>query len=94
MRRREFVTALATAAAHSFRLLATSELAGDLDRNRAALEAICAGNVVRNFAFPYGDISFGAKRYLERRFDTCRSVRLGLNVGSIDLGALRSWRDS
>jgi peptidoglycan/xylan/chitin deacetylase (PgdA/CDA1 family) len=71
--------------------LATSELAGDLDRNRAALEAICAGNVVRNFAFPYGDISFGAKRYLERRFDTCRSVRLGLNVGSIDLGALRSW---
>jgi peptidoglycan/xylan/chitin deacetylase (PgdA/CDA1 family) len=71
--------------------LSRPELAGDLDRNRAALEAICTGNAVRNFAFPYGDMSFGAKRYLERRFDSCRSGRFGLNAGSIDLGALRSW---
>jgi peptidoglycan/xylan/chitin deacetylase (PgdA/CDA1 family) len=71
--------------------LSRRELAGDLDRNRAALDAICAGNVPRNFAFPYGDMSFAAKRYLERRFDSCRSGRLGLNAGSIDLGALRSW---
>jgi peptidoglycan/xylan/chitin deacetylase (PgdA/CDA1 family) len=71
--------------------LSRRELAGDLDRNRAALDAICAGNVLRNFAFPYGGMSFAAKRYLERRFDSCRSGRLGLNAGSIDLGALRSW---
>jgi peptidoglycan/xylan/chitin deacetylase (PgdA/CDA1 family) len=71
--------------------LSRRELAGDIDRNRAALAAICPGNVLRNFAFPYGDMSFAAKRYLERRFDSCRSGRLGLNAGSIDLGALRSW---
>jgi peptidoglycan/xylan/chitin deacetylase (PgdA/CDA1 family) len=72
-------------------MLGRSELVGDLDRNRAALGAICAGNGVRNFAFPYGDVSFGAKRYLELRFDSCRTVRAGLNAGTIDLGALRSW---
>jgi peptidoglycan/xylan/chitin deacetylase (PgdA/CDA1 family) len=81
---------------HTYSHLAVStlsrrELAGDIDRNRAALDGICAGLVPRNFAFPYGDVSFGAKRYLEHRFDSCRSTRHGLNVGTIDLGALRSW---
>jgi len=81
---------------HTYSHLAVStlrrrELAGDLDRNRAALEGICAGIVPRNFAFPYGDMSFGTKRYVERRFDSCRSCRPGLNAGTIDLGALRSW---
>jgi peptidoglycan/xylan/chitin deacetylase (PgdA/CDA1 family) len=71
--------------------LSRRELAGEIDRNRAGLEGICAGLVPRNFAFPYGDVSFGAKRYLERRFDSCRSSRFGLNIGTIDLGALRSW---
>ena len=56
--------------------LSRRELAGDIDRNRAALDAICTGQrASRNFAFPYGDVSFGAKRYLERRFDSCRSGR-------------------
>ncbi len=76
---------------HAVSTLRRSELAGDLDRNRAALGAICGGNLVRNFAFPYGDLSFGAKRYLERCFDSCRTIRPGLNAGTIDLGALRSW---
>jgi peptidoglycan/xylan/chitin deacetylase (PgdA/CDA1 family) len=75
---------------HAVSTLSRRELAGDLDANRAALGAICGGNLVRNFAFPYGDVSFGAKRYLGRRFDSCRTVRPGLNAGTIDLGALRS----
>jgi hypothetical protein len=81
---------------HTYSHLAVStlrrrELAGDLDRNLAALESICAGIVPRNFAFPYGDMSFSAKRYVERRFDSCRSIRPGVNAGTIDLGALRFW---
>jgi peptidoglycan/xylan/chitin deacetylase (PgdA/CDA1 family) len=81
---------------HTYSHLAVStlrrrELARDIERNLVALKGSCAGVVPRNFAFPYGDISFSAKRYLERRFDSCRSVRFGLNVGTIDLGALRSW---
>jgi peptidoglycan/xylan/chitin deacetylase (PgdA/CDA1 family) len=72
-------------------MLGRRELAGEIDRNRVALEGMCARIVPRNFAFPYGDVSFRAKRYLEGRFDSCRSNRFGLNVGTIDLGALRSW---
>jgi peptidoglycan/xylan/chitin deacetylase (PgdA/CDA1 family) len=71
--------------------LGRRELVGDLDRNREAIIGIGAGIVPRNFAFPYGDITFASKRYLARRFDSCRSTRFGLNVGTIDLGALRSW---
>jgi peptidoglycan/xylan/chitin deacetylase (PgdA/CDA1 family) len=70
--------------------LGRSELAKELDRNLAALGDICGGLVPRNFAFPYGDVSLSAKLYLEHRFDSCRSSRLGLNAGTIDLGALRS----
>jgi len=58
------------------------ELAADLDRNRDAIIGVGAGVAPpRNFAFPYGDISFGTKRYLGRRFDSCRSSRPGLNAG-------------
>jgi peptidoglycan/xylan/chitin deacetylase (PgdA/CDA1 family) len=71
--------------------LGRSELGEELDRNAAALRDICGGVAPRNFAFPYGDVTFGAKVWLERRFDSCRSTRPGLNVGTIDLGALRSW---
>jgi peptidoglycan/xylan/chitin deacetylase (PgdA/CDA1 family) len=71
--------------------LGRGELAEELDRNRDAITGIGAGMPPRNFAFPYGDVSFGSKRYLESRFDTCRSTRLGLNAGTLDLGALRSW---
>jgi peptidoglycan/xylan/chitin deacetylase (PgdA/CDA1 family) len=71
--------------------LSRRELAGELDRNRDTLAGIGAGVALRNFAFPYGDMSFGAKCYLESRFDSCRSIRLGLNAGTIDPGALKTW---
>jgi peptidoglycan/xylan/chitin deacetylase (PgdA/CDA1 family) len=72
--------------------LGRRELAADLDRNRDAIIGVGAGIAPpRNFAFPFGDMSFGNKRYLGRRFDSCRSNRPGLNAGMIDLGALRSW---
>jgi peptidoglycan/xylan/chitin deacetylase (PgdA/CDA1 family) len=71
--------------------LGRDELAEELDRNAAALRDICGGVAPRNFAFPYGDLTLGAKLQLARRFDSCRTIRPGLNAGTIDLGALRSW---
>lgn len=69
--------------------LSLDNLDRELQRNRDFLgEAV--GIVPHNFAFPYGDLSFRAKRYLERRFDSCRSDRRGVNVRSLDLGALKS----
>jgi peptidoglycan/xylan/chitin deacetylase (PgdA/CDA1 family) len=81
---------------HTFSHLAVSnvsnrELGRDLDRNRSALEDIGTALVARNFAYPYGDVSFRTKRYLERRFDSCRSLLRGVNAGIADLGALKTW---
>ena len=67
----------------------TDALGAELERNRHFLQSLGGGIVVRNFAYPYGDLSFGAKRYLETQFDSCRSLLPGLNAGSADLGALK-----
>jgi len=65
-------------------------LAAELERNRSFLQSIHRDMIVRNFAYPYGELSFGTKRYLEEHFDSCRSLRPGVNVGRADLGALKS----
>jgi peptidoglycan/xylan/chitin deacetylase (PgdA/CDA1 family) len=82
-------------ACHTFTHFAVSrvgadDLVRDLERNRAFLTGI-SGEAPHNFAYPYGDMSFLAKRYLEGRFDSCRSIIPALNSGSVDLGALRAW---
>lgn len=43
-----------------------------------------------SFAYPYGAISPGAKRYYGSRFLTCRGVRWGLNAGIADFSDLRA----
>jgi peptidoglycan/xylan/chitin deacetylase (PgdA/CDA1 family) len=70
--------------------IAHDELVADLERNRRLLERIDGGRAARNFAYPYGDLSFATKRYLETRFSSCRSLRRGVNEGTADLGALKT----
>jgi peptidoglycan/xylan/chitin deacetylase (PgdA/CDA1 family) len=66
------------------------ELAADLERNRSFLAGVSRDIAVRNFAYPYGDLSWRTKRYLETRFDSCRSLLHGVNAGRADLGALKT----
>ena len=66
------------------------ELVADLERNRCFLRGVNSEIAVRNFAYPYGDLSFRTKRYLETRFDSCRSLLRGVNEGAADLGALKT----
>ena len=70
--------------------LGSAELLADLDSNRRFLSGIDRGIAVRNFAYPYGDLSFRTKRLLEGRFDSCRSLLRGVNEGVADLGALKT----
>ena len=49
--------------------VAHDELTVDLERNRRFLNGINSAIAVRNFAYPYGDMSFRTKRYLETRFE-------------------------
>ncbi len=71
--------------------LCRSELETEYVRNQSALRMIDDGIAVSNFAYPYGDLSFGARRYLEQRYDSCRSVDHGINHLTADLGSLKSW---
>jgi peptidoglycan/xylan/chitin deacetylase (PgdA/CDA1 family) len=67
------------------------ELQLEFDCNQETLKKIDADISVRNFAYPYGDLSFGARRQLEALFDCCRSVDNGINCGTANLGALKSY---
>ncbi len=71
--------------------LCRSELETECLRNRSTLRMIDDKVEVRNFAYPYGDLSFGARRYLEMQYDSCRSVDHGINHRIADLGSLKSW---
>jgi peptidoglycan/xylan/chitin deacetylase (PgdA/CDA1 family) len=73
------------------RHVSLDELKSEIDRNKAALQKIDRNIVLRNFAYPYGDLSVRTKRYLESRFDSCRSTHGGINSVVADLGALDSW---
>jgi peptidoglycan/xylan/chitin deacetylase (PgdA/CDA1 family) len=67
-----------------------NELVADLERSRRFLKGINSACAVRNFAYPYGDLSFRTKRYLETQFDSCRSLLPGVNERTADLGALKT----
>lgn len=75
----------------AIRYMSLDEIGIELDRNRTALQKINNDIVLRNFAYPYGDISVRTKRYLETRFDSCRSGHAGINSVVADLGALHAW---
>jgi peptidoglycan/xylan/chitin deacetylase (PgdA/CDA1 family) len=73
------------------RSLSLDELGSELRQNRAALRSINSNLVVRNFAYPYGDMSVRTKRYLGTRFASCRSGHAGINTEIADLGGLNAW---
>jgi peptidoglycan/xylan/chitin deacetylase (PgdA/CDA1 family) len=71
--------------------ISLGELDSEIATNRTALKQIDGKIEARNFAYPYGDMSFRTKRHLENRFDSCRSVHPGINRVVADLGALKAW---
>jgi len=70
--------------------LSRDTLASELQRNQRFLQSAIGDVRLRNFAYPYGDVSFATKRYLGAHFDSCRSHTQGVNAGVADLGGLKS----
>ncbi|MBX3478788.1 MAG: polysaccharide deacetylase family protein [Caulobacter sp.] len=64
-----------------------SAIAADVDRNGVALAERGAADPV-SFAYPYGDVSFAAKRALGGRFKTLRTVQAGLVTDGSDANQL------
>lgn len=59
-------------------------LRDECDRNQQWLATLVPGYTLSSFAYPKGAVSIAAKRYLGRRFDSCRWNRTGINSGSVD----------
>jgi peptidoglycan/xylan/chitin deacetylase (PgdA/CDA1 family) len=66
------------------------KLSAETSRNAAFLQGVQSASELYNFAYPYGEFSLTTKLYLQKQFDSCRSLIPGVNVGSADLGALKS----
>lgn len=64
--------------------------AADAARNAGFVRETLGDVMLSSFAYPYGAISPGAKRFYGRRFATCRGVRRGLNAGVVDFADLRA----
>jgi len=60
--------------------------------NRERAAALLPGQQLRNFSFPFGDVSLATKQKLTSAYTTCRSIEPGLNLDPVDFGFLRANR--
>ena len=61
-----------------------------LDANAGWVGERLDGHRMATFAWPFGDATVGAKRYVRGRFDLARGVRDGVNAGREDRGLIKS----
>lgn len=61
-----------------------------LDANAAWVSERLDGYRMTTFAYPFGDCTLSAKRYVRGRFDLGRGVRDGVNAGREDRGLIKS----
>jgi len=61
-----------------------------LDANAAWVAERLDGHRMTTFAWPFGDCSVAAKRYVRGRFELARGVRDGVNAGREDRGLIKS----
>lgn len=57
--------------------------------NHNMLRRLCGDIQLTNFCYPFGCLSLPRKLQLQKRFDSCRGIYEGVNVGTIDLGLLK-----
>lgn len=62
----------------------------DIGENLVALSEAGHGETVSAFAFPYGETSYSAKRWVGEVFATGRGILPGINIGETDRSQLRA----
>ena len=75
---------------HTFSHRKVGSLDHEIERNKAFFSAIDSSIVLENFAYPYNQATPRSKLMLQRRFRSCRAGVPGVNVGSVDLGLLKT----
>jgi peptidoglycan/xylan/chitin deacetylase (PgdA/CDA1 family) len=69
--------------------LSAGETEDECRKNHNLLRRICGDIQLTNFAYPDGHVTLRRKLQLQKRFDSCRGVVQGINVGTVDLGQLK-----
>jgi peptidoglycan/xylan/chitin deacetylase (PgdA/CDA1 family) len=62
----------------------------DIGENLVALSEAGHNATVSSFAFPYGETTYAAKRWVGEVFATGRGIRPGVNAGEVDRSQLRA----
>lgn len=68
----------------------TSQLAGELEANRAFIKDTLGDYDMATFAYPYGHVGLQSKQLIQQRFAACRGVEAGVNAGRMDVGLLKA----
>jgi peptidoglycan/xylan/chitin deacetylase (PgdA/CDA1 family) len=74
----------------SCRSVSSSQFAKDVEKGRQTIQELTGREDSANFAFPFGDVTLGARRVLNARLASCRSNWRGLNGRHFDLSLLRA----
>jgi peptidoglycan/xylan/chitin deacetylase (PgdA/CDA1 family) len=62
----------------------------DAEKNIQALSKLLGDKPIEHFSYPFGQVSFKAKRLLSPHYKTMRGSRPGINLKNIDLYLLRA----
>jgi peptidoglycan/xylan/chitin deacetylase (PgdA/CDA1 family) len=71
-------------------LSSRKEVGDDLARNREYVHRVLGDYPMTSFAYPYGQVTVGAKAFLSRHYPVCRGIWSGVNSGRIDFRQLRA----
>jgi peptidoglycan/xylan/chitin deacetylase (PgdA/CDA1 family) len=72
--------------------LRSAALVGNCQRNRQRIAEELNGYGLRNFSFPEGVVTLGAKSTLSAVYVTCRTIEPGINRDPVDFAFLRANR--
>lgn len=70
--------------------LSRTGFAAELDRNQRFVDSACGDVMLRNFSYPFGDVSPASRLSAQSRFSSCRGITAGVNHGMVDLGLLQA----
>jgi peptidoglycan/xylan/chitin deacetylase (PgdA/CDA1 family) len=57
--------------------------------NRQRMAEVCLDYDLRNFSYPFGDVTLSVKRRVCAAYESCRTSQSGVNCASVDRGCLR-----
>lgn len=68
-----------------------SELQKSIEHNAEFVRSLLGDVIMTSFAYPQGNVSISAKRFLSRKFSVCRGTKAGINRKLLELSQLKCF---